>query len=76
MFKYNVFLWCAAVFSASLLQSSVSRDLQKSLIYDQETFLIIINVENSYIFVETVINVFSSGYTDEQSLKEQHLFEI
>ncbi len=26
----NLFLWCAAVFSASLLQSSVSHDLQKS----------------------------------------------
>ncbi len=31
--KCNLFLWCAAVFSASLLQSSVSHDLQKSFWY-------------------------------------------
>ncbi len=30
VFYVNIFLWCAAVFSASLLQSSVSHDLQKS----------------------------------------------
>ncbi len=35
-----------AVFSASILQSSVSHDLQKSSAA-QKTFLIIINVENS-----------------------------
>ncbi len=35
-----------AVFSASLLQSSVSHDLQKSSAA-QETFMIIISVENS-----------------------------
>ncbi len=35
-----------SVFSASLLQSSVSHDLQKSFAA-QETFLIIINVENT-----------------------------
>ncbi len=31
--KYNLFMWCKAVFSASLLQSPVSHDLQKSF-YD------------------------------------------
>jgi len=31
--KCNLFLWCAAVFSASLLQSSASHDLQKSVLY-------------------------------------------
>ncbi len=30
LLKCNLFLWCADVFSASLLQSSVSHDLQKS----------------------------------------------
>ncbi len=36
-----------SVFSASLLQSSVSHDLQKSCEFGaQEIFLIIINVEN------------------------------
>ncbi len=54
LFEYiekKIFLWCAAVFSASLLQSSVSHDPSEIiLIYwftAQETVLIIINVENS-----------------------------
>ncbi len=62
------------VFSASLLQSSVSHDLQKS---SQETFLIIINVENSrtaqYFCGNCDIFNFS-GFTDEQTV--QRLFEI
>ncbi len=31
--KYHLFMWCKAVFSASLLQSPVSHDLQKSFYY-------------------------------------------
>ncbi len=45
-------MWCKAEFSASLLQSSVSQDPSEIiLIYwfaAQETFLIIINVENCF----------------------------
>ncbi len=48
----NVFLWCKAEFSASLLQSSLSHDPSEITLIRwfsaQETFLIIINVENSY----------------------------
>ncbi len=48
--KCNLFLWCKAEFSASLLQSSVSHDPSEiSLIcWIAERFLIIIHVENSY----------------------------
>ncbi len=49
MLKCNFFL-IKVLFSASLLQSSVSlifRNQYNVVIYDQETFLIIINVENS-----------------------------
>ncbi len=49
--KFNLFLWCKAEFSASLLQSSVSHDPSEiSLICwfaAQETFLIINSGENS-----------------------------
>ncbi len=51
--KYNLFLWCKAEFSSSFLQSSVSHDPSEIIIIcwfaAQETFLIIINVENSLI---------------------------
>ncbi len=44
--------WCKAEFSASLLQSSVSHDPSEIILICwyavQETFLIIINIENSY----------------------------
>ncbi len=48
--KCNLFLWCKAEFSASLLQYSVSHDPSEiSLIcWIAERFLIIIHVENSY----------------------------
>ncbi len=50
--KCNLFLWFKAEFSASLLQSSVSHDPSEIiLIYwfaSQETFIIIISVNNSY----------------------------
>ncbi len=49
--KCNLFLWCAAEFSASLLQSSVSHDPSEIILIcwfaAQGTLLIIINVENS-----------------------------
>ncbi len=58
--KYNLFLWCAAEVSASLLHSSVSRDLSEIILIwwfaAQETFIIIISVESGVllnIFVET-----------------------
>ncbi len=47
--KYNLFQWSAAEFSASFLQSSVSRDPSEIWFAAQETFLIIINGENSFI---------------------------
>ncbi len=57
-----LFLWCKAEFS-SLLQFSVSHDLLEITIYlTQETFLIIINVENNFAasyFVKMVIHYFS-----------------
>ncbi len=44
-------MWCKAEFSASLLQSSVSHDPSEIILIcwftAQETFLIIIDVENS-----------------------------
>ncbi len=45
-----LFLWCRAEFSSSLLQFSVSRDLLEiiTIYLTQETFLIIINVENNF----------------------------
>jgi len=49
-FKCNLFLWCKAEFSASLLQSSVSHDPSEIILIcwfaARETFLIIIDVEN------------------------------
>ncbi len=49
---YYLYLWCKAEFSASLLQSWVSRDPSEIILTRwfaaQETFLIIINVENSF----------------------------
>ncbi len=48
--KYNLFLWYKAVFSAWLLQSSVSHDPSEiMLICSQETFFIIINVNHSCV---------------------------
>ncbi len=53
--KCNLFLWCKAEFSASLLQASVSHDpseiIQIFWFAAQETFSssIIINVENSFV---------------------------
>ncbi len=51
MLKCNLFLWCKAEFSASLLQFSVSHDPSEIILIcwfaAQETFLIIINFENS-----------------------------
>ncbi len=50
MLKCNLFLWCAAEFSASLLQSSVSHDPSEIILIcwfaAQETFFKI-NVEHS-----------------------------
>ncbi len=44
-------MWCAAEFSASLLQSSVSHDPSEIILIcwfaAQDTLMIIINVENS-----------------------------
>ncbi len=71
--KRNLFLWCKAVFSASLLQSSVSHDPSEIILIcwfaAQETFIIniiiIINVTVVlvHIFVETFIHF--SGLFDE-----------
>ncbi len=53
-FKCDLFLRCKAEFSSQLLQSSVSHDAPEIILIcwftAQETFLIIINVKNSYIF--------------------------
>ncbi len=72
-----------AVFSASLLQSSVSHDPSEIiLIYwfpAQETFLIIINVENSCAgkyFCENHETLSFRILWWTESSKEQHLFEI
>ncbi len=69
-----------AVFSASLLQSSVSHDPSEIIIIcwfnAQETFLIINNVEND-VFVEIVIHfLFFRIHKWIKSSKELHLFDI
>jgi len=62
----TLFLWCKGEFSASLLQSSVSHDPSEIILIwwfaAQETFIIIINFENSAAsyFVETIIHSFSA----------------
>ncbi len=75
--KYNLFLWCKAEFSASLLRSSVSHDpseiILKCWFAAQETF--IKTVVLLYIFVETMIH-FSGLFRWIESSIEQHLFEI
>ncbi len=52
--KCSLLLWCKAEFSASLFQSSVSHDPSEIIwicrFAAQETFLIIISVENIYFF--------------------------
>ncbi len=55
--KCNLLLWCAAEFSASLLQSHmIFRNHYNKLISAQETFLIItIKVKLLHVFVETVM---------------------
>ncbi len=54
MLKCSLLLWCKAEFSASLFQSSVSHDPSEIIwicrFAAQETFLIIISVENIYFF--------------------------
>ncbi len=62
--KCNLFLWCKAEFSASLLQSSVSHDPPE----------IILICWFAAIFVETMI--FFRILWWKESSKEQHLFEI
>ncbi len=60
--KCNLFLWCAAEFSASLLQSSVSHDPSEIILIcwfaAQETFLIIIINVKKYrcIFQDSLMN--------------------
>ncbi len=73
--QFSVWIYCKmyfiavikAVFSASLLQSSVSHDLQKSFWYAdlQETFLIIINVKNCYYFCGNHDTLYFSEFFDE-----------
>ncbi len=67
-----------AVFSASLLQSSVSHDSSEIILIcwfaAQETFLININVENSFCGNGNIFH-FRILWCVE-ILKEQHLFEI
>ncbi len=50
--KCNLFLWCKAEFSASFLQSSVSHSSSEIILIcwfaAWETFLIIINIKNSF----------------------------
>ncbi len=63
-FYWNLFLWYKAEFSASLLQFSVSHDPSEIILIcwfaAQETFLIIINVENSCAASYfSLINVFA-----------------
>ncbi len=70
MLKCNLFLWCAAEFSEIIILFSVT------WFSAQETFLIIVNVENcaaSY-FCGNCDTFYFSGFFDE--LKEQQLFEI
>ncbi len=47
--RFNLFLWCKAEFSASLLQSSVSHDSEINIIcwYAAQETLLIINFKNS-----------------------------
>ncbi len=51
IFKCNIFLWCSAEFSATLLESSVSHDPSEIILLcrsaAQDTFISIINVEYS-----------------------------
>ncbi len=60
MLKCNLFLWLKLYFQLhyfSLQCHMIFRNQSNMLIYDQETFLIIINAENCYaanIFVETI----------------------
>ncbi len=53
MLKFNLFLQCKTEILASLLQSLVSHDPSEIILIcwfaAQETFLIIINVENSLV---------------------------
>ncbi len=72
-----LFLWCKAEFSSSLLQFSVSHDLLEIITIYQETFLIIINVENSFAasyFVEMVIHFIFQDFLINIKFNEQHLF--
>ncbi len=76
--KCNLFLWCKADFSESLFQSS--EIILICWFAFQETFLIIINVENCFLLhnifaLETMMHAFMILWWIE-SLKEQHLFEI
>ncbi len=54
----------------------IFRNHKNMLNYAQETFLIIINVENINIYVETVMHFILMIHRLIESSKEQHLFDI
>ncbi len=64
----NVFIWCKAEFSASLLQFSVSHDPSEIILICrfsvQETRLITINVVNSCAFMGTMVSLL--GICDDE----------
>ncbi len=70
-----LFLWCRAEFSSSLLQFSVSRDLLEiiTIYLTQETFLIIINVENNFA---ASYFVWKWWFLINLKFNEQHLLNI
>ncbi len=83
IFKCNLFMWCKAGFSASLLQSSVLHDPSEIILIGwfvaKETIIIIINVENIVgcnIFVETVIHFFQTFVMNRMFYFYFYLFEM
>ncbi len=76
--KCNLFLW-EKLFSASLLQSSVSHDPSEIILIcwfaAQQTFLIIVNVESSCAYIYTFISLWKICFLRWIESLKKHLFE-
>ncbi len=73
MLNCNLFLYFQHHYSSHMIFRNHNNNM---LNYDQETFLIIINVENINIYVETVMHFILMIHRWIESSKEQHLFDI
>ncbi len=82
LLEFNLFLWRKAEFSASFLQSSVSRDPSEMFLiswFAQETFSFLWSMLKTVMLLDIFVGkndtFFSESFDEDKSSKEQHLFD-